>query len=101
MTIENAQFGNRIRSAAFWIVVAVLLLLWLLGVAYGTFGRLIHLLLALAVMVIAVEFVTRRRAPKDIEPEGKFIPNWDPAEPAKSLTEIHSYVIGEASKSVD
>jgi hypothetical protein len=44
---------------------------------------------------------TRRRAPKDIETEGKFIPTWDPTQPGKSLAQIHSYVIGEASKSAD
>jgi len=41
---------------------------------------------------------TRRQAPKDIETEGKFIPTWDPTQPAKSLAQIHSYVIGEASR---
>ena len=41
------------------------------------------------------------RSTKDIETEGTSIPKWDAAEPEKSLTGIHSYVIGEASKSVD
>ena len=41
------------------------------------------------------------RSTKDIETEGTSIPKWDAAEPEKSLTGIHSYVIGEAGKSVD
>jgi len=98
--ITQGQTGDRIRSAASWIMIAVLLLLWLLGFVYGTVGRWIHLLLALAAVAIAAQFATKGWASKDIEPDGRFIPIWDPAEPAKSLAEIHSYVIGEANKSV-
>lgn len=100
ITIAKGQSGDQIRSAAFWIVIAVLLLLWLLGLVYGTGGRWIHLLLALAVVAIAAHFGMRGWASNDIEPEERFIPIWDPAQPGKSLAEIHSYVIGEASKSV-
>lgn len=99
-TTSKGQSGDRIKSAASWVVAAVLLLLWLLGLVYGSVGRWIHLLLALAVLAITAQFATKSRAPKDIEPEGRFVPIWDPGKPAQSLTEIHSYVIGEASKSV-
>jgi hypothetical protein len=99
-TMTKAQSHNRITVSASWIVAAVLLLLWFLGLAYGSGGRWIHLLLVTALLVITAKFASRGWASKDIESEGNVIPIWDPAEPARSLAEIHSYVISEASKSI-
>lgn len=45
-----------------WTIVAVLLILWLLGVvALPTVGSLIHLLLVLALIVLVVRLLTGRR----------------------------------------
>lgn len=38
---------------------------------------------------------------KDIKAQLEIVPKWDPADPAKSLDEIHSYVIAEAGRSSD
>lgn len=46
-----------------WTIVAILLVMWLIGlVGSYTFGGLIHLLLVLAVVVIAIQLITGRRA---------------------------------------
>jgi hypothetical protein len=46
-----------------WTIVAILLVLWLIGlVGSYTFGGLIHLLLVLAVVVVAIQLITGRRA---------------------------------------
>ena len=45
-----------------WTIIAVLLILWLLGVvALPTVGSLIHLLLVLALIVLVVQLLTGRR----------------------------------------
>ncbi len=45
-----------------WTIVAVLLILWLLGVvALPTVGSLIHLLLVVALIVLIVQLLTGRR----------------------------------------
>jgi hypothetical protein len=45
-----------------WTIVLVLLILWLLGVvALPAVGGLIHLLLVLALIVIAVQLLSGRR----------------------------------------
>jgi hypothetical protein len=45
-----------------WTIIAVLLILWLLGVvALPTVGSLIHLLLVLALVVLVVQLLTGRR----------------------------------------
>jgi hypothetical protein len=45
-----------------WTIMAVLLVLWLLGVIGGsTFGGIIHLLLVLALVVLVVQLFTGRR----------------------------------------
>jgi hypothetical protein len=46
-----------------WTILAVLAVLWLIGVVSSyTFGGLIHLLLVLAVVVLVVQLFTGRRA---------------------------------------
>lgn len=45
-----------------WTIVVILLALWLLGFLLHVAGGLIHLLLVVAVIVIAYRFLTGRRA---------------------------------------
>ncbi len=44
-----------------WTIVAVLLILWLLGFSLSLGGSLIHLLLVVALVVIVINLVSRRR----------------------------------------
>jgi hypothetical protein len=44
-----------------WTIVAILLVLWVLGLATHVAGGLIHLLLVLAVIVVLVRLITGRR----------------------------------------
>ena len=45
-----------------WTIVAVLVVLWLLGFIGNIGGGLIHILLVLAVIVLAYNFLTGRRS---------------------------------------
>lgn len=46
-----------------WTIVIILLILWLLGfVTANTFGGLIHVLLIIAIVVIALNLLRGRRA---------------------------------------
>ncbi len=45
-----------------WTIVAILLVLWVLGLATHVAGGLIHLLLVLAVIVVLLRLITGRRA---------------------------------------
>jgi hypothetical protein len=45
-----------------WTIVAVLLILWLLGFSMSVGGSFIHVLLVIAVIVIAVRLLTGRKA---------------------------------------
>jgi hypothetical protein len=44
-----------------WAIVAVLVILWLLGFVMNIAGGLIHILLVLALIVIAYNFLVGRR----------------------------------------
>ena len=45
-----------------WTIIAVLLILWLLGVvALPTVGSLVHVLLVIALIVLAVQLLSGRR----------------------------------------
>lgn len=45
-----------------WTVIVILLVLWLLGlVSSYTFGGLIHALLVIAVIVLVINLLSRRR----------------------------------------
>ncbi|HSD85520.1 MAG TPA: lmo0937 family membrane protein [Anaerolineae bacterium] len=44
-----------------WTIVVILIVLWLLGLAANVAGGVIHLLLVLALIVIAVNFIQGRR----------------------------------------
>jgi uncharacterized protein DUF5670 len=45
-----------------WTIVAVLLILWLLGFSLSIGGGLIHLLLVVALVVIAINLFSGRRS---------------------------------------
>jgi len=45
-----------------WTIFVVLLVLWLLGFSFHIAGRLIHLLLVLAVIMLIYNLITGRRA---------------------------------------
>jgi hypothetical protein len=50
------------RGAMLWTIVVILLALWLLGFLLHVAGALIHLLLVVAVIVIAYRLITGRSA---------------------------------------
>ena len=45
-----------------WTIFVVLLILWLLGFSLHVAGSLIHLLLAIALVVLVINLVSGRRA---------------------------------------
>ncbi len=45
-----------------WLVVAVIVALWLIGLVANIAGNLIHLLLIVALIVLVYNFITGRRA---------------------------------------
>jgi hypothetical protein len=45
-----------------WTVLAIVLILWLLGLVTSTAGSLIHLLLVVALIVLIFNLLTGRRA---------------------------------------
>ena len=59
---ENKE-GTRMASLAniLWLVVVVLVVLWLLGFLLNVGGGIIHLLLVIAVIVVAYNLLTGRR----------------------------------------
>ena len=44
-----------------WTIFVILLIMWLLGFSFHVAGSLIHLLLVIAVVVLIVNLLTRRR----------------------------------------
>ena len=49
-------------SNILWVVVAVVVVLWLLGLVGGFGGNLIHALLVIALIVIVFNLISGRRA---------------------------------------
>jgi hypothetical protein len=45
----------------FWTIVAILLILWLLGISLGIAGALIHILLVAAIIVILIRIIQGRK----------------------------------------
>jgi len=45
-----------------WAIFVVVLVLWLLGFSFHIAGGLIHLLLVVALIILIVNLVTRRRS---------------------------------------
>ncbi len=44
-----------------WAILAILIILWLLGLALDIVGAFIHILLVIALIVLVVELVRRAR----------------------------------------
>jgi hypothetical protein len=93
----ETPLAQRVRSAAFWIIIVVLLILWLIAWLLHCCAPWIHLLPIVALSAVLVELFTGNS--KNIDAHSDDIPNWDPARPEASLTEIHIYVLEEAAKS--
>jgi len=55
------QPGPKEKIARLWTIVVILLVLWLLGFIGNIGGGLIHLLLVIAVIVVAYNLITGRR----------------------------------------
>lgn len=50
-------------ASLLWTIAGILLILWILGLAFSTtFGGLLHLLLVVVIISIVIGFFTRRRA---------------------------------------
>jgi hypothetical protein len=45
-----------------WTLLVIVLLMWALGLGFGVGGSLIHLLLVVALIVVAVNLLSGRRA---------------------------------------
>jgi hypothetical protein len=45
-----------------WAIFVVLLVLWLLGFSFHIAGSLIHLLLVVALIILVVNLISRRRS---------------------------------------
>lgn len=99
------QTGNKpdstqlIRRAAFWIIIVVLVILWLVAWLWYKCGDWSHLLLLVAIAAALIELLTGGTESKNLDPRKDNIPDWDPARPEESLAQIHLYVIKEAANS--
>ena len=58
---RDVDVFNLIQNTMLWTIVAVLLVLWLLGLATHVAGGLIHVLLVIAVIVMLVRIIQGRR----------------------------------------
>jgi len=54
---------SRKEAQMLWTIVAILVILWLLGlVTSNTMGELIHILLVIAIIVVVVNLIQGRRS---------------------------------------
>jgi len=53
--------GREVRVV--WALIAILIVLWLLGLVLGIAGALVNILLVIAAAVLVVELARRVRAP--------------------------------------
>jgi Family of unknown function (DUF5670) len=44
-----------------WTLLAILLLMWALGLGFGVAGSLVHILLAVALVVLVIQLVQGRK----------------------------------------
>jgi hypothetical protein len=54
-------FKERERKIMLWTIIAILLVLWLLGLIGQVGGGLIHLLLVVAAVVLLIQLISGRR----------------------------------------
>jgi conflict system pore-forming effector with SLATT domain len=78
-------------------MVAALLVVWLINWSTPNHSAWIHVLPFVAALTAVLEL--RTKPGRNIEARSTSIPNWDPAQPERSLTEIHLYVLEEAVNS--
>ena len=45
-----------------WVILAIVLAVWLIGLLVGTVGNIIHLLLIVAAAILIYTFITGRRS---------------------------------------
>jgi hypothetical protein len=57
---QSAVYGYR-RKHVMWTIFAILLVLWLLGWGFHIAGAMIHLLLVVALLMVAVNLLSGRR----------------------------------------
>src|SRR4029077_6950240 len=88
----------KVRRVAFWIIVVVTLIFWLIAWFVAKCGPWSHLLLVVAIVAGLIEVLSDRES-KNLLANTNDMPNWDPAYPEESLAEIHLYVIQEAANS--
>lgn len=93
---DDPSKNHKTRSIAFWIIVLVTLILWLIVWLDAKCGPWSHLLLAAAILAALTEILSRKDG-KNLLPNKKPLPNWDPVFPEESLAEIYLYVIREAA----
>lgn len=99
--LQKSKTSDLSKGIVFWIIAGVLVLLWLIGWRCHVWGNWIHWLSVLAFTMAGLGVHKALRGALNIDAEAKNVPQWDPANPAGSLQEIHSYVICEAIKSTD
>jgi flagellar basal body-associated protein FliL len=60
---QKKQTNKRKEKVMLWTIIAILLVLWLLGLVTSyTMGGLIHVLLVIAIVVLLVRVITGNRA---------------------------------------
>lgn len=58
----NRHFACRKGAKMLWTILVILLVLWLIGLlTHFTLGGVIHILLVIAVIILIVRLVTRRK----------------------------------------
>jgi hypothetical protein len=66
-----------------WATVAILCILWLIGLIAAIGGGLIHLLLVVAAIVFIVQLLSGRRT---VQARGRWSPSWSPWGPPRLAT---------------
>ena len=55
------SFNSKEERTMLWTIIALLVVLWLLGLIGGVGGNLIHLLLVIAAIILIYQLITGRR----------------------------------------
>jgi hypothetical protein len=61
LNVKSRVLTCREKANMLWTVLVVLVILWVLGLGLNAGGSLIHLLLAVAVVVLFVNLINRSR----------------------------------------
>src|SRR4051812_44128109 len=54
--------STRMEESMLWMIVAILLIMWFLGIGFHIAGGLVHILLVIALVVIIFNLLSGRRA---------------------------------------